>query len=120
MTDTVETPVSIAVVGSTDVSLSRMQPTVLQTPDHQPNIVVRVIPPIVAIGVRFANAYITTLLGLVTVGVTTTALPAPDFVHLVLKCASLSLAGPAISLGKDLITILGRLEGKYPLVTGSI
>jgi len=113
-------PIQVTVLGTEDVSLSRRTPTVAQTPDHLPNVTVRVIPPLVAIAVRFANAYVTALVGLVTVGVTTSALPAPDFVHLVIKCASLALAGPAVSLGKDLITILGKLEQKYPLGTGSI
>lgn len=93
---------------------------VIVTPAGQPNFVVRVITPLVAISVRFGNAYLTALLGLVTVGLTTDALPAQDFVHLVLRCASLSLAGPCVSLAKDLVTILSGLEKKYPLATGSV
>ena len=93
---------------------------VVVTPASQPNLVIRVITPIVAISVRFVNAYITTLVGLVTVGLTTDVLPTADFGQLVLRCASLSLAGPCVSLAKDLITILGGLERKYPLSTGSV
>lgn len=93
---------------------------VIETPDHQPNLVARVIAPIVAIAVRFANAYLTALVGLVTVGLTTDMLPATDFLHLVIKCAGYSLAGPCVSLIKDLITIFGKLERKFPLLTGNV
>lgn len=90
------------------------------TPDHQPNLVVQVVTPIVAIAIRFANAYLTALVGLVLAGMTTDALGTQDFSHLVVKCTSLSLAGPAVALAKDLITILSGLERKFPLATGSI
>lgn len=93
---------------------------VLKTPDHMPNIVTQVVTPLAAMAIRFANAYVTALLGLVTVGLTTDALPAADFVHLVMRCAGLSLAGPCVALGKDIVTILGNLEKKYPLLTGSV
>lgn len=94
--------------------------TTAVTPDHQPNLIVQVISPLVAVLVRFANAYVTTLVGLVTVGLTTDALPAADFGALVWRCASLSLAGPAVSGAKDIITILGGLEKKFPLLTGNV
>ncbi len=94
--------------------------TVGRTPDHQANLIVQVISPIVAILIRFANAYITTLVGLVTVGLTTDALPAADFKALVWRCAGLAIAGPCVSLAKDVITILGGLEKKFPLLTGNV
>lgn len=91
------------------------------TPDpHQPNIVVKVVTPVLAILIRFANAYVTALIGLVTVGLTTDALPAADFGVLVIRCTGLAIAGPAVSLAKDIVTILGGLEKKYPLATGSV
>ena len=114
------TPIQIAVIGGTGDGAPLTSGQVMVTPDHQPNLVVRVVTPIVAIAIRFANAYLTALLGLVTVGLTTDAITAPDFGHLVMKCLGLSLAGPCVSLAKDLITILGGLEKKFPLLTGSI
>jgi hypothetical protein len=92
----------------------------LTTPDHQPNIVVKVVAPLAAMAIRFANSYVTTLVGLVTVGLTSDVLPASDFGHLIARCAGLSLAGPGVALMKDIITILGNLEKKYPLLTGSV
>jgi len=113
-------PMVVSIVGTGDGS-KLASGTIATTPGaHQPNVIVQVVTPIAALGIRFANAYVTTLVGLVTVGVTTDALPAQDFAHLVVKCCSLSLAGPGVALGKDLITILGRLERKYPLLTGSV
>ena len=94
--------------------------TMATTPDHQPNIIVKVVTPLAAIVIRFSNAYLTALVGLVTVGLTSDAIPAADFAHLVVKCAGLSLAGPGVALLKDVITILGNLEKKYPLLTGSV
>lgn len=94
--------------------------TVVKTPDHHPNISVTVISPLAAIAIRFCNAYVTTLVGLLTVGMTTSVIPAHDFLDLLWKCMGASLAGPAVSLLKDLITILGRLENKYPLITGNV
>lgn len=94
--------------------------TVAKTPDHQPNLVVQVVTPLAAVLIRFANSYLTTLTGLVTVGLTTDVLPAVDFAHLVVRCAGLSLAGPVVGLIKDVITLLSNLEKKYPLLTGNV
>lgn len=117
-------PVEVTVIGTGTGTGNGGNPipsgTMLQTPDHQPNVIVKVVTPIVAITIRFANAYLTALLGLVTVGLTTDAISAPDFYHLVIKCAGLSLAGPCVSLAKDLITILSGLEKRFPLATGSV
>ena len=113
-------PVTVAIVGTGDGSKMPSGTIATTAGAHEPNVIVQVVTPLAALTIRFANAYVTTLLGLLTVGATTKALPAPDFAHLVVKCCSLSLAGPAVSLGKDLITILGRLERKYPLLTGNV
>lgn len=108
-------PITVNVIGN-----ELPQHTEALTPDHKPNLIVNMVSPALAITIRFVNAYVTTLLGLVTVGVTTDAFPAPDFLHLVIKCLGLSLAGPAVALLKDVVTILGRLERKYPLGTGAV
>jgi hypothetical protein len=88
---------------------------------HQPNITFVVIAPALAIFIRFANTYFTTLVGLVGAGlVEPTVIPAHDFMHLVWRCAGLAVAGAGFGLLKDLVTVFGRLEGKYPLATGSV
>lgn len=114
-------PVLATVIGTGDGS-RLSSGTMAETPGSaQPNVVIKVIPPILALLVRFANAYLTTLVGLLTAGVVgKTVIPATDFWHLLLVCAQLSLAGPCVDLIKNLITMLGRLEGKYPLLTGNV
>lgn len=97
---------------------------IAQTPGaSQPNLAVQVIQPAVAIGVRFASIYLTIFLGLVTAALTPqgqNAIPWHDFSQLLLTCATLSLSGAVLDLVKNLVTIFGRLEGKYPLLTGSV
>lgn len=94
--------------------------TVAVTPGLQPNLIVNVVGPLMAILVRFLNAYFTMLVGLVSAGMATNIIPAADFWHLVLKCAQLSIAGAGLGFLKDLVTVFGRLEAKYPLLTGSV
>ena len=116
--------VSVAVIGTGPVSggsVPLATGSVATTPSpHQPDIRLVVITPMVAIFVRFANTYFTTLVGLVGAGLMSDAIPAADFLHLVLRCAQLSVAGAGFGLLKDLVTVFGRLENKYPLMTGSV
>ena len=115
-------PVEVTVIGDgTGNGGAPLQSgTVLATPDHQPNVIVTVVTPIAAIVIRFLNNYLTVLLGLVTAGMATNIIPARDFEHLVIKCATLSLASAGLGLIKDLVTVFGRLEQRYPLMTGSV
>jgi len=125
MTESAPIPVVHATVVGVGPSTSDHLPTgtVAVTPGAaQPNLVLNVITPIVAIAVRFANTFLTTLVGLVMAGMTPAGdvLKANDFVELVLACATLSVAGAGVGLLKDLVTIFGRLEGKFPLLTGNV
>ncbi len=120
-------PVEVTVIGTPSTSGVPPAPlttgTIATTPDHQPNIVVNVVSPLVAILVRFLNLYLTTLVGLVAAGMTPAGgklLYTSDFVHLVLLCASLALPGAAVGFFKDLVTVFSRLEQAYPLLTGSV
>jgi hypothetical protein len=124
------TPVEVTVIGTQGTALATPSApaplttgTIATTPDHQPNIVVNVVSPLVAILVRFLNLYLTTLVGLVSAAMTPAGgklLYTSDFAHMVLVCASLALPGAAIGFGKDLITVFSRLEQSYPLLTGSV
>lgn len=117
-------PMAVAIIGTGDGGTPKTPSgTIAVTPDHQPNILVTVIPPLVAIVVRFVNLFLTTLVGLVMASMTPAGgkvLYTSDFLHLVILCASLALPGAAIGFAKDLITIFGKLEGRYPLATGSV
>lgn len=113
-------PVVVTVIGTGDGSRLADGTIATTVGLHEPNVIVTVIGPVLALSIRFANAYVTAMLGLLTVGLTTHALGAQDFLHLAIKCASLSLAGPTVALAKDVVTILGKLEQKFPLLTGSV
>lgn len=119
-------PVQVTMVDS-GIRLAGASPlntgTVAMTPDHQPNIVVTVIGPLQAIAVRFGYAFLTALVGLLVAAMTPAGgklLYTADFLSLLMTCASLALPGAALGLLKDLVTIFGRLEARYPLATGNV
>lgn len=118
--DPTQAPLKVTVISGTGDGTPIQTGTVGQTPDHQPNLVAVVVTPIAAITIRFINAYLSSLVGLVTGAGITGVIQASDFVHLVAKCAGLALAGPAVGLIKDLITVLTGLEKRYPLATGNV
>jgi len=90
------------------------------TAAHLPDLVVTVIGPLAAIAIRFVNAYLTTLVGLITAGMATDIIPAADFWHLVLACAQLSFADAGLAALNYCLSHFLTLESKYPLGTGSI
>lgn len=117
-------PVSVTVIGHGQVTggpTPMETGTVARTPaQNQPNLLVTVISPLAAIGIRFFNTYLTVLAGLVAAGLTSDIIPHTDFIALVLRCAGLSVAGAGVGLLKDLVTVFGRLEQKYPLLSGNV
>lgn len=126
MTDPIKTevlpipPMSVSIISGTGPGSPIPSGTVVATPDHQPNLVVQVVTPIAAIAVRFVNTFLTSLIGILTGAMATNVITATDFLHLVYKCAGLSIAGAVIGAIKDCVTIFGKLESKFPLGTGSI
>lgn len=117
-------PVSVTVIGQGGVTggpAPMRSGTIATTPAaHQPNLLITVISPLLAILIRFLNTYLTILVGLVAAGMTSDAIPSTDFLHLLLTCAGLSVAGAGMGLLKDLVTVFGRLESKFPLLTGNV
>lgn len=96
---------------------------IAQTPDHHPDLAVTFIAPTMAIMVRFGNTFLVQFVGLLVAAMTPAGghlLYTHDFLHAVIVCANLALPGAGLGLAKDLVTIFGRLEGKYPLLTGSV
>ena len=113
-------PMTVAVIGTGDGSKLPTGAIATTQGEHEPNLIVQVISPLVAILVRSINTYITILVGLVAAGMTSNVIPASDFLHLVYKCAGLAVAGAAFGFLKDLVTVFGRLEQRFPLATGSV
>jgi hypothetical protein len=122
-------PVSVAVVGSlptmmtgTGTGSPLTTGTVGTTPDHQPNIVLNVITPVVAITVRAVTLFLTTFsAALAVAGVGgKDVLPVADMQHAINLAMWMGLSAAGVGTVKNLITIFSGLEGKYPLGTGSI
>ncbi len=113
-------PVVVTVIGTGDGLVDHTKAT---TPPDQPNLIVRIVPPAIALAARFGNLFLTTFVGLLVAGMTPAGgklLYTSDFAHLALTCANLSVPIAVLGFAKDLVTVFGKLEGKYPLSTGSI
>jgi len=117
-------PVTISIVGTGDGAGGGMAPTpngtLATTPDHQPNLLVQVIPPVVAIIVRAVSLFLTTFVGLLTAAGIGVGASGANVAATITSCAYASLIVAGMGTLKNLITIFGRLEGKFPIATGSI
>lgn len=113
-------PVQVAIVGTGDASRLPSGVEAVTPGAHMPNVVTRVVTPLLALFIRLVNVFLPVFSGILLGAMASDAITASDFLHLVYKCAGLSLAGTSISFLKDLITIFGKLEQKYPLLTGSV
>jgi hypothetical protein len=118
-------PVHTTVIGVGNASQEFLPSgTIATTPGAaQPNLIINVITPLVAILVRFGNLFGTTLVGLLVAAMTPAGgklLYTHDFWSMLLTCANLSLPVAALGFIKDLVTIFGRLENKFPLLTGKV
>lgn len=103
--------------------------TIATTPGPgQPNVVVEnIITPFVAIVVRFAFMFAKSVAGFLTLSMVPPggnpvliAMHGMDFYHLLLTGIGLSIAPTVYDLLQSLVGVLGKLEQKYPLLTGSI
>lgn len=113
-------PIKVAIIGTGDGGLPA-NGTIASTPGaHNPNIVIKIVNPLLGLGVRFFYAYISNLFGLITAAMTSTAIPYTDFKQLFFKCAGLALAGAVVLSLKNILTVFAGLEQKFPLSTGSV
>lgn len=100
---------------------------VIVTPGDQPNLVANVVQPIIAIAVRVVFLYAKTVLGFLTTAMippgdnpVLQAVHAMEFWQLLVTAAGIAIAPAGYELLQSLVTILGRLERKFPLLTGSV
>lgn len=117
MADEEKKPIAVAMIGTGDGIKKDMIAT---TPGHGPDLAVTVIGPLLAIAIRFANLFLTTLVGLVSAGMVSDVIPVDDFAQLVIACSKLSVSVAGLGAIKDAVTIFSRLEQKFPLSTGSV
>jgi len=110
-------PIQTTVVGQgTGDGGGLMRTEITHTPWGQPNIVTTFISPILALTVRFIKTFLTSMVGLITAGGPTGAIPASDFAHLVTKVAGLSLSVAVIDLLRNIVTLSTNWENKFPLL----
>ncbi len=96
--------------------------TIATTPGQQPNLIVNVVTPLAAIGVRFVYDFSRALLGALTaagLGVATTA--ASVGLTTTFKAAVIVAALSAgYGLLQNVVTIFSGLEKRFPLASGSV
>lgn len=116
-TDTDPKPVTVT-VSSMALGMGTGSGTII-TPTGQPNIIIKVVQPLMLVFVRATRVFLQTLLGLVTAGLAAPkALPTQDFMHLLVLCASLSLAPAVVCIIQNTIELLGKLDQAYPTLAG--
>ena len=107
-------PVQVAVIGTSGTGDGGLIGVTAVTPDLLPNLsVTKVVAPLMAILVRAGNTFFAALSGTVTANA---FMHYGDFRMQVI----IALTATGVGVVKDCATIFGKLEGKYPLLTGSI
>lgn len=100
---------NVAVVGTGDGSIKAT------TPEGHSNFNISYVSPILAILIRSSRVFINTLLGLLSAAmVKPDAIPASDFLELLLKCAGLSVAAACVATLTSAGSLLAKLEDKFP------
>lgn len=92
---------------------------VVVTPPGQPNIIIRVITPFVAIFMRAVKTYFQTLLGLMSAyatGAASSTLPVGDFMHTLRVCAGLSVGAAVMSVLMNIPLLLTDLGERFPVL----
>lgn len=93
------------------------QEMTIETPEGQPNIIVEVVQPIVAIGIRTANTFINVLLGGLGLSAADAVIGTQLIPGNVWRTATImALSAAAVSAIKNAGLIFSSLEKKYPLL----
>ena len=125
----IKPPVPVTLIGTSDNGLVPTTDRMVAhtVPSDQPNLYVKVITPILAIGIRALNLFLLTFSavlsaeGLAATGFDpTNVIKIADFKQAVMVAAWLGFLSAFVGTVKNLITVFGQLEGKYPLASGSI
>jgi len=111
-------PLKVAIIEGTGDGTQIPSGTMAVTPsDHQPNIRIKVVAPIVAILVRAGNTFFVTFSGLLAgSGLGLGVLAGASLKGMILTALLPTFVGAV----KDCATIFGKLENRWPLSTGSI
>lgn len=114
--------VKVVAVGGAGTGLFPGTQVEAVTPAGTPNIAVHVIGPAVALLVRFAHLFGLTWLALMALGGMTgqEILPWTDLSQLATKCAYAASITAGMGAAKDIVTLLGKLEQRFPFLTGNV
>ncbi len=115
-------PVEVTIKG-TGNGMPLLDGQVIKTPDHQPDLIIKIAQPIRSLLVGFVADFLKAWAGLIGAAMTPLGgklLYASDFWHMLFTCASLAVAGPAFSLITNVSTIFSALKEKYPLVVNML
>lgn len=89
-------------------------------PPAAAGLTVRVVNPLVVVFVRALRAFLQSTLGLLTADSVVQLLPANDFVHRLMLCASFSVAVATINLLQNAVELLARFDQQHPLISGGL
>lgn len=114
--------VKVVVAAGSGTGLHPGQEISAVTPGHAPNIAVQVIGPAMAVLVRFLHLFGLTWLALMATGGMTgqEILPWTDVQQLATKCGYAASITAGMGAAKDIVTLLGKLEQRFPFLTGNV
>jgi hypothetical protein len=114
--------VQVTVIGTKDASKMESGVVAVTPGLHEPNLVVKVISPVVAVGVRFGYDWCQAFLGsaIVTKILAGEAVPIVPAVSVIRVAALGATVIAVIGLLKNAMTIFSGLEKKFPLESGNV
>jgi len=114
-------PVAVTVIGTKADDIPAPG-TIATTPKQtQPNLIVNVVTPLMAIAVRFGNDWCVSFSGaMLAGGITTKVIPQTDFASMLTAAAILATCVAGVGAVKNAATVFSGLEKRFPLASGSV
>ena len=116
-------PVAVTIIGTGDGKSPSLAGTIATTPGQQPNLLINVVTPFMAIMVRFGNTFCVAFSGALAAGGLTGQtgiVPHGDIGDLIKSAALIALITAGVGMIKDSATVFSGLEKKFPLASGSV
>ncbi len=116
------TPETVSVIGIADTSTLKSGTVAVTEDPHQPNMIINVISPLVALIVRFGYDWSTAFVGIAGAG----GLGGDKLIHhtdllsLLQTAAIVSTCVAGLAAMKNAATIFSGLEKRFPLASGSV
>lgn len=110
-------PMQVTIIGTGDGSRLPTGTEAKTEGEHQPNVVMNVVTPIMAMLVRGTKAFMVSWLGIMPVAGMTGIIPFTTFWDLTIKAAGLSVGVGVMASGNMFLEILTKLDQKFPTWT---